>query len=464
MNRAPINASPINGAGLAASVVSAVAAIVCAATLIAVGTRQQDALAPTYSGANVVADAHIARMATASVWAFGDLAPNASHVQFAHANMPVTANLQAFVLREVNSSASTHGTAELVAIPAGILADADLAGSVAVLADATKVQPGKALIDTSGEISPISTALVTRYVQADLIGGGAEIRVETTIDDVSEAYSALHATAELSINGAGLVTKYGLAALGGSASTNADATQIQPGRAHGLGAGLLLVANPHIEQLPAIFMGAQASISVEATRVLNSGALIAAGASIKANCSQQHGSPRSELAGNAQLMVVGLASRNAGGATIQAGVALQAQALRTLLPQAHASCQAGMAPAATRVMFADPLLLASHAGLVAQADQTVRAGVAQMGGDAQVTGVPLRTAYVSVLVSGQAGLDAVLDRTTYGFVDITCAASIEADTRMNLASFDPPSRTFYRPAIQTEFSRPAQQTEFRRVA
>ena len=56
------------------------------------------------------------------------------------------------------------------------------------------------------------------------------------------------------------------------------------------------------------------------------------------------------------------------------------------------------------------------------------------------------------------------ERYVIGTVAITGTAEIVADSVSNISSYDPPERTFLRPAGQYTFLKPAIQTEFRRAA
>jgi hypothetical protein len=51
-----------------------------------------------------------------------------------------------------------------------------------------------------------------------------------------------------------------------------------------------------------------------------------------------------------------------------------------------------------------------------------------------------------------------------GVATSAALCTVTADPITNAGSLDPASRTFYRPAMRTEFTRPAQIVDFRRVA
>lgn len=276
MNLTSLNGGLLNGLGF--SVVLATAAISCSSEVSAFATRQQDALAPTYSYADVSASAIVFKSPFADIDGAGELYPSASQQFAATANLSCTAQITAFVLRKVIAESSLGGSADIVAIPASTLGSAASSGEASVSAEATRVQPGNSSGQGVAAVDITTAPLITRLVYAD-ISGTAALRVETRINGIQEAYGNPRGTSDVSISDT--LLRISSAEIVCTSDIDAAATVVQFGNVDG-SSSVEVEALATVNAYGYATLSSSSSLSVDGTRVLEPTSEVAASCNIVA--------------------------------------------------------------------------------------------------------------------------------------------------------------------------------------
>lgn len=463
MNLFTLNGSAFNGYRLIA-VVAASASFVCAASFNAVGAKMQDALAPTPGTGGFVASATHIQSALATLPSSSLFHANAQHINSAHADIASSAGLQAFVVRRQNGIAYATGTATMVAIPASVLAYSLVSGDALVVVGATKIQPGRSVASTAALVDITVTPTVTRYVQANLIAGGAVLRIEPAINGEAWSYADVLAVAGVSVVADGLVIRPGAAELLNSATVLVKSTHIKPGIAAPMGVSLVVTTEPHIiiGGLAFIVCGGAAQATALLTRMANASAIGQGGLQVIA--SVNHGSSRATVQGLSTVTFSGKAIRFAVSEVMNGVGKCSSEAMLTKLPSVNIATTATIQIIGTRTTNAEVTFDGYAVILNALADQTIRLGGASIAASADATAQALATRQagcnlisVSVfLADAQCNVNALAN--VAGTTTVTVLALTNAD------SFDPDGRTFYSPLRVTEFSHAFVETELRRAS
>jgi len=463
MNLSPVNGALLNGGRLIA--VAASAAILASCAVNAVGTRIQDALAPsTSTGSFVAVPTHIHKADAQTFAGVGNLYPDAVQQKAATADFSTNAGIVAFVLRAASGSAFVSGTSNLLAIPASTLANSDVSASASVTADATKVQPGIAQIPGTAQITFDIEPVVTRVVEAQVLATSAKLYAEPGVNDVYGAYADVSGFGYATVEVAGLVTRPAQANLPNSATFAPNGTHVQNGRASPMAVSSLLVSSPNIviDIGGLVLVGAQATISADALRVVTGAADSVGAATVTANTRVRHGSAASALTGVASLSGAGTATRP-GVASAVGSATASATGLRVLVPQVDVATQGVLNANALRTLSPTSAIFGLAVSFVAQPNTTIREAGASMPGSALLDSVTQILREAESQIAGQAVATATALRTASGAATVSGSSYIFADTITNPASIDPLERTFFR--LETaNFVRPASTTDFRRAA
>lgn len=172
-------------------------------------------------------------------------------------NFSSTGSVNAFVLRTIQVVSSVIATASLAAIPADALGESDASSVATVSSAATRVQFSTAASSASG--SATATADVNRFVVAN-IDSSNTVYVTVGINGVFEAYAPVPCTASLAIDPVGLRIAPALATVAASASSLANATQVQPGLAQPLGVSSTLIIDPFLSISPGVAITASGAM------------------------------------------------------------------------------------------------------------------------------------------------------------------------------------------------------------
>lgn len=458
-----LNGASINGGRI--STILAAAAIACSATISAVGTRQQDALAPSSSSAQFTAVPTLTHSAAAAgLDGSAEVYLVTEHKQAAQAATGGTCSIQAFVLRAVAGSAEIAGSANIVAIPASVLGTGALGASASLTADATKIQPGRAFAPCGAEVAFESDPVATRYAIAAPIAGSAAVRVEPWLNGVAYSYADIVAGGQLTAQSAGLVFRPAVAAIDGVATTSANATHIKPGSGSADSAGVLIVGSPHIEAtMQATVDGSATVVAAPDRRVIGVSAPTGT-AHISAQAKQRHGSAAAAAPGSCQFTAAGLVRRFVVAQPASGTATVGASAVRILLPQGLLGAAADVSATAVRSAIGAADFTPADAELIAAADVTYRMGFAAIDGSATADASALRIAMLRSDIAASAEVVAAPVRRLVALALVDGSADIEADTITNPDSEDPADRTFIRPVADVAFIRPPQDTLFRRAA
>jgi hypothetical protein len=325
MNLHAINGAPING-GVGVRLISAAAAFVCNVSINANPTRTTPANASargtvsintnptrtTFAGSTLNGQVHVLVVPTL--------------IKTAAAAVNTSAEIKAFVLRVVQAEANITGFGSMTAIPASVLGRADVAASATVLADATKVQPGRADGLCVAELAVF--AKVTRYVRAS-ITATAKVRPEASVNGVHDAAAAITASAEISHADFGGVIRYVEAEMDCRAETVAVGTTEQPGEAHALAVSGGSV-EPSVIPGGAAKIGGSVQFTAEATRSVDAESHIVAACILQAYGGQRH----------------------EGIATLNASATVISIATREVLPTASLYCYSELGVGVERIQFA----------------------------------------------------------------------------------------------------------------
>lgn len=474
-----MNLFAINGAAIDGTSVLPIAASASAAagvTVAANATRTSNAQASAHASANVTAGADAFAGGFANISGTASLTLDPQHTQAAVASVTSTAAVRAVVLRVIQSSADFLGAASMQAIPASLLASANLTTGAAVSANATKIQPGHAAAGTTTGMS--AAPVVTRYVSA-AFAGSAKIRAEAQYNNHPDGFANIVGVSSFALPSVGVVQRRAFASIVCGAALQPTATYTHNGAAQaathvGFSASATVSATPY-----AAVQGA-ASVSAAPTRFVVPSLGAQAGCTVAARAALKHAATAAAKCGaalNPELVVTQFAAVAAQGT---AAVVAYATAFRNpeadITVRADVQCaatvdQAGTATAnaGTGMDVAPIAIMLATVNGVATAEFMASAAVARYTAAALVGNTsftadalcfaPGRAQIIaSARISAQGGLAA------YGVANAVAGTSILAIARLNIEAYDPPEKTMYRPFIDTEMRRPFTDTEMRRAA
>ena len=255
------------------------------------------------------------------------------------ANFSSTGSVNAFVLRTIQVVSSVIATASLAAIPADALGESDASSVATVSPAATRVQFSTAASSASG--SATATADVNRFVVAN-IGSNNTVYVTVGINGVFEAYAPVPCTASLAIDPVGLRTAPALATVAASASSLANATQVQPGLAQPLGVSSTLIIDPFLSISPGVAI--TASGSIQSSPFINTPISSAISASVTTTGrGSQTFQATTDLEPNLSTIVANINTKFSSSAVIRGNTSNSATGVIFKVSEANVSAQAGVA-------------------------------------------------------------------------------------------------------------------------
>lgn len=459
---APVNGNLLNGGRF--TLVLATATIACSAALAAQATRIQDALAPTpATGSFVAVPTHIHHTG-ATFGSVGEVYPTVTHTQSAGAGITGSADFRGLVTRGVEGSASFAGYANILAIPASVLGQANFSpASVSVLVDATKIQHGRSALDTAATVTIQAEPLVNRAVVAEVMGASAQLYAESAVNKVGEAYAYFAATGQLQSISVGLVTRPAGATLVNSAETTANATHVKHSQATYAAGGYTVVGEPYLAIGGLAYLTTGASVDGYATRQTLPLSVLDGTVAVVGAAAVRHGSAAAAFTGSAGFAVSGVRTTTAH-AGVFSEAAGSASGSRSVWPSALIASAAQLGATGVRSAMASVQVMPCEATWAVVPDVTVRFGKAALSAEAttQASGTAFRM--VTAAVAGDANAVFSSTRTVFGSVVLDCLAGLAVTPIANPFSYDPDERTFFRPAQVVDFVRPSQITEFRRLA
>lgn len=479
MNRVLLNGGALNGAASVALVLASVA-LVGSASATATASLLKDATSSAPATAQVVANATRTAAPQASLGAAGLLTPSASIWHSAAASSSGSAQVQAFVLRQVEAAVEFTGSASIQAIPASVLGQSNSASSASVSAQATRVQPGHATAATSAVVTNPIQSVVNRVVQAQVLLGTASVRVETRINGVQESYA--NCVGSASVTTQEVVYRNAFALPQGSGNLSPTGTAVRRAQAQAISIAAVMVGAPFVSPSGIVYMAGTSTVIASATRVKTAAASVASGVAIQAISNQRH-------IGVATL--TGSCSVTAGSQRVLAdSVALLAQAnvvsngVRVLLGQTalQGSVDLLLQPASIRhaasasvggtcnLALQQPITVKVGQSAIAPSAEIVvngelrKQGASACAGSAVATADALRTTFAAASLSGSCAVSASGLAYKPAFANIAGGCQIDADTIANPDSEDLSFRTFLRPAPFTTLYRPSTYSDFRRAA
>jgi len=254
-------------------------------------------------------------------------------------NFSSTGSVNAFVLRTIQVVSSVIATASLAAIPADALGESDASSVATVSPAATRVQFSTAASSASG--SATATADVNRFVVAN-IGSNNTVYVTVGINGVFEAYAPVPCTASLAIDPVGLRTAPALATVAASASSLANATQVQPGLAQPLGVSSTLIIDPFLSISPGVAI--TASGSIQSSPFINTPISSAISASVTTTGrGSQTFQATTDLEPNLSTIVANINTKFSSSAVIRGNTSNSATGVIFKVSEANVSAQAGVA-------------------------------------------------------------------------------------------------------------------------
>lgn len=480
MNLFALNGGALNGTVF--SLVLATASINCSASVNALAIRVQDALAPTFSAASVVANATRVAQGVAFVDGVANAYPTPTHTQSAAAPIAASANVTAFVLRMVAGQATANCTAEVSAVVASFQGGAAVSGVASVSATATRVQSALAGLNGVATVTIVSSPTVYRMVSA-AAQGTAAMRVEYAVNGVAGAYASIYGAATVSVADVNLVYRMATAAAECAALSQATATQILPGQATALAVAALVISDAFIGSGGLVYVNGSATLLAQAERSVLPVVNVDATAAIAANGLQNHSASASAAAA-AELTATPKVTQYAQSNAAQGAAEMTATALRVLVPVAAIDASASLTPDATRTAFGEASATLGTAEVVVHgtretfAEATATLGTAEMEASltvvVQAQSSPQGTVELVadatlvlqpvVQIDTAALMTATAGTTRLAQASILGSATVYADTVTNPAAYDPPERTFTRQSVVIDFLRYAPDTEFRRAA
>ena len=424
MNLFTLNSATLNGRA-GALVLAAAAAIAASCSVSANASKGLLATAGVSSGAQVTADVSYIPNGRAGLAGQASLLASPTHIQAADAQLQGAAQIVAFLLREIQASVDVLGTAEIQAIPASALGTATIDGVATVVPEATKVQPGRAGLDSIAGVSITPAPVVTRYVAAN-VTAGAQGRVETTINDVQEAFAPVAGTAQITLVEVAAVQRMATAQILATAEISPVATKRQPGRADVPAIAAFMNTDPFVAIGADAAITAGVVVTAHGDRVRTAGAASTGASTVSASARTRqvaHATP----AGSATLSVHGVHSTH-GTSTPTGGALVQAEAIRVARAVALLDGAADMFVSSGSLTFAGADVVAEcqiNVGEPVFAEQ----GFANLGGTCWVENTDVRMAEQGqAAFSGSCSMQ-LWEVRVNAFVaaDLPCSAEIEAE-------------------------------------
>jgi hypothetical protein len=522
MNLFSLNGGTLNGfAG--ALVIAGAASIAASCSISVAATRQQDALAPTSSGANVTASATKIVRPVAAISCDSELVSTPTHIHLVGSNAAGSVGIVAFVRRVVSGESVFVGSAEMQVIPASVLGEASTSGTASLIAVATKVQPGNANATASGNAVNNTEARVTRFVEAP-ITGSVFVRVETQINGIQEGFSEPNATA--SFIASPVVLKISEAVIECTAESSANPTHVHPGLAQTIGLSLVVIADPGLLISPSVSFSGSANVLADLTRTVyaSTGTLGEASFTVLARATQFFGSTEAYLFGfnniiadcfviakgqaaffgnstaTSEAVLFKMPDVNivADGTLINADLSIfhaglssvnpltsdvEAVSTRLLMGECSfstPSAQITVNPFMNTFGFAEVFGEGStyvEARLAEQGEVVIlgsgslipdgrimEQGVSEILGESSCTVEGTVIQLGESLIHGVASTSSVANLMYFGEVSIVGFVTLNVRSVANLSSADPSERTFNKPSYTNEFKKSPLITEFRRVA
>lgn len=424
MNLFTLNGATINGRA-GALVLAAAAAIAASCGVSANASRGALATAGVSSGAQVTADVSYIPNGRAGLAGQASLLAAPTHIQAAGADLQGSAQVVAFLLREIQASVDVLGAAEIQAIPASVLGTASIAGVANVVPEATKVHPGRAGLDSIAGVSITPSPVATRYVVAH-ITAGAQGRVETTINDVQEAFAPVAGSARITLVEVAAVQRMATAQILATTEIAPVATKRQPGRADVPAIAAFMNTEPFVAIGADAAITAGAALWADGVRVRTAGATSAGASTVSASARTRqvaHASPT----GSATLLAHGV-RRTPGESAPKGSAMVQAESVRVARGVASLACAADMFVSSGSLTFAGADVAAGCQMNVAEpvfAEQ----GFADMGGSCWVENTDVRMAEQGQAALGGSCSMQLWDARVNAFVavDIPCTATVQAE-------------------------------------
>jgi hypothetical protein len=477
MNFYAINGEALNGSPVLP--IAASADITCTVDVGAVATRVVLPTASLNSGtATFVATPTHTQAASADVALGVMLQTNVTFIQAASADLVCGAEIVAAVYRIVPCAVLMDCYADLLAIPASILADASITGTVALDASATKIQPGAAAMVGNDDVA--LAPFVTRNVAAAVIGTAA-VRVEAQINNNIDAFADLVPSVDITTPDSGIVLRQAAAFV-----ELQDSFAIVPTYVH-LSTNALMDCYADVEPdgitlaVPASIIRPDISFTVEGVRYVLPAASLTVTASMALAMLQTHAGaalmagdagmalaptltqmPAIALDPGSDMTATGVAMRMVA-ADLQGNIDIAAGAINTMVGSAQfIDPGTDLQAAPTRICLAtiDGTVTADFVAL----STATRPAAADITGSAAIDGT------TTVTRPASASFDVSVDFALYPVMKIMAACvlgvsiDLQVNARINIEAVDLPDDTMYRPADDTEFDRPFEETEMRRYA
>lgn len=492
MNSTLANGAVANGAS-APTFISAEASInaSCSVSVGLIGFIKPGSAAPSGSLSTTVTSI-IVHAAAAAVSPAGNLFPAGTKTSALSADIQISAELVAFILRDVFASADVDVSANIVAIPAEELGESSPAAYLTVTADATRTQHAVAFPAGTASIPDVS---VTRTPRPEAtILAFTTVRVEAGVNDVYDAFADIRGSANFALdNGLTLNGKTVTAIISctGTANLTADPGRIRPGSAAPQGRlSLQVLATQDIDG-GTVAASTALTLTAVGTRTVDAEATASVRVSINMAEPKMVRSGTIAFSTSAELSAVPFATLF-GVCPVGGSVAASLEeAVRTLFAEAAvtgsggstldivnlitqgaaspAACSAEIVATGTREVFPDAEVEPVSADMVPQGTVIQ---LPQVEPIVVVSSVP--AAVAGKITFGTALAQSTGECTIGGLGDVIITRlantnfggtlSIVAIQAVNAESYDPLYRTFFRPPYTSEFIRPAQDFEFRRVA
>jgi len=493
MNSTLANGAVANGAS-APTFISAEASInaSCSVSVGLIGFIRPGSAAPSGS-LSTTATPIIVHAAAATVSPAGNLFPAATKTGALSADIQVSAELVAFILRDVFASADVDVSANIVAIPAEELGESSPAAYLTVTADATRTQ--HALASPAGTAS-IPDVSVTRTPRPEAtILAFTTVRVEAGVNDVYDAFADIRGSANFALD-SGLTlngkTVTAIISCTGTANLTADPGRIRPGVAAPAGALSVTALGSKEINAGAATATTALTASAEGIRAVTADTLATARVSINLSEAKMFRSGAIALDAAAAVVSAVTSVKQFGASPIGGAAAVNlGEALRVVRPEATAAVSGSLSVGVVNVTTqASAFTAACSANVTATGVRQlipvseVEPVSAEVSTQAVIVKLPqaepvVATSSVPAAVAGKVTFSTALAQSTGectigGLGDVVVerfvstslggALSIVAIEAVNAESYDPLYRTFFRPPYTSEFTRPAQDFEFRRVA
>lgn len=424
MNLFTLNGATLNGrAGVL--VLAAAAAIAASSSVSANASKGLLATAGVSSGAQVAADVSYIPNGRAGIAGQASLLAAPTHIQAAGADLQGSAQVVAFLLREIQASVDVLGAAEIQAIPASVLGTASIAGVVNVVPEATKVHPGRAGLDSIAGVSITPSPVATRYVAAH-ITAGAQGRVETTINDVQEAFAPVAGSARITLVEVAAVQRMATAQILATTEIAPVATKRQPGRADVPAIAAFMNTEPFVAIGADAAITAGAALWADGVRVRTAGAASTGASTVSASASTRQVA-HATTTGSATLLARGV-RRTPGESAAKGSAVVLAESVRVVRGVASLACGANMFVSSGSLTFAGADVAAGCQMNVAEpvfAEQ----GFADMGGSCWVENTDVRMAEQGQAALGGSCSMQLWDARVNAFVavDLLCSADMLAE-------------------------------------